>query len=134
MSFRLRAAPIWVQFFCIAAGTSLVDAVAGRLLHAHPDPSGVILGSGALLGVRRILAVQRPDLGAVWGAVFAAAYLACFNGAAAMLVGWNQTLPWVLTGHVQQVAVLAGVLGGVVGAWPTVRATPPSGGSTALLS
>jgi hypothetical protein len=134
MKFGLRAAPVWVQFFCVAAGVSLVDAVAGRLLHAHPDPSGVILGSGAFLVARRLLAVRRPDVGAVWGVVFAATYLACFSGAAAMLVGWNQSLPWVLTSHVQQVAVLAGVLGGVAGAGPTVGATPPNGESTALAS
>lgn len=129
---NLRVASIAVQFLAIAAGASFLDAVAGRLLHAHLDPSGAILGSGAFLLVRRVLDVPGPGIGAVWGMAFAATYLACFNGAAEMLVGWNQSLPWTLTNQVQITSVLAGIVGGSIGARPTASAAPPHGDSNAL--
>jgi len=131
---RIHAVPVWVQFACVAAGVSLVDAIAGRLLHAHPDPSVVLLASGAFLVVRQLVAHRRPDVGAVWGVVFAAAYLGCFRLAAEVLVGWNHSLPWVLTSSLVQSALLAGLIGGVLGSGPAVGAAKPKGGSSVPVS
>jgi hypothetical protein len=134
MHVNLRAGYATVHLLAIAAGISFVDAVAGRVLHAHPDPSGVILASGAFLVVRRVVAARRPDIGAMWGLTFAATYLACFKGATELLVGWNQSYPWILTSQVQGVSALAGIVGGIIGARPTTDAALSHGESNAPTS
>jgi len=73
---------------------SAVDAVAGRMLQASPDPS-VVLSLGATAWVAYRLAEARatriafPAALTLW-----VVYMAAFVLWARLLVGWNNSVPW----------------------------------------
>ena len=73
---------------------SAVDAVAGRMLQASPDPSVVLsLGATAWVAYRLAEAKARrlalPAALTLW-----AVYMAAFVLWARLLVGWNNSVPW----------------------------------------
>ena len=110
--YRFGAA---LQLAVVAIALSALDALAGRLLHAHTDPSALFVGVGAFLVVRGSADLPAPHAAAARGLVYAVLHLACFRGAAAVLVGWNDSLPWVLTRDALIVALIAGAVGGILG-------------------
>ena len=73
---------------------SALDAVSGRFLQASPDPTVVLfLGSTAWTSYR--LAEAGRDRLAIPVALTLAAVYACgFVAWAALLVGWNRSVPW----------------------------------------
>ena len=72
----------------------VIDAVAGRLLQAAPDPS-IVLSLGGTAWVAYGLAEARQTRMAVPAAVaFWLAFFAAFWVCARLLIGWNGSVPW----------------------------------------
>ena len=72
----------------------IIDAVAGRLLQAAPDPS-IVLSLGGTAWVAYGLAEARLSRIAFPAAVaFWVAFFAAFWVAAGLLIGWNGSVPW----------------------------------------
>jgi hypothetical protein len=73
---------------------SAVDAVAGRMLQASPDPS-IVLALGATAWAAYRLAEARQGRIAFPAAMMLwLAYMAGFILWARLLVGWNGSVPW----------------------------------------
>lgn len=85
---------VFARIVVIALGLSAIDAVSGRLLQAHRDPSAV-LSLGATAWVAYRLAQEgRPRLGLVAAVTTWVAYMVAFVLWARALVGWNGSVPW----------------------------------------
>ncbi|HEX5077351.1 MAG TPA: hypothetical protein VFW03_29330 [Gemmatimonadaceae bacterium] len=73
---------------------SAVDAVAGRLLHAAPDPS-VVLSLGATAWVAyRLAETKATRLAFPASMTLFIVYIAAFVLWTRLLVGWNGSVPW----------------------------------------
>jgi hypothetical protein len=88
---------------------SALDAVSGRFFQASPDPS-VLMFLGATAWVSYRLAEGGQGRIAVPAALtLAAVYAAGFVMWAALLVGWNRSIPWQPRSRTWVIVVLAAV-------------------------
>jgi len=85
---------VFTRVVVIALILGAIDAVAGRLLQAQPDPS-VVLSLGATAWVAyRLAEGGQPRLGLVAAVATWVVYMAGFALWAQLLVGWNGSVPW----------------------------------------
>ena len=84
----------FARIVAIGLGVGAIDALAGRVLQAQPDPSIVLS-----LGVTAWVAYRLAQAGQSRLALFAAVsvwivYMIGFVLCASLLVGWNGSAPW----------------------------------------
>lgn len=85
---------VFTRVAAIALLLSAVDAVSGRLLQAHPNPS-LALSLGATAWIAYRLGVSgHPRLAVPAGVTLWIIYMGAFVVWAWLLVGWNGSRPW----------------------------------------
>lgn len=88
---------------------SALDALSGRFFQASPDPSLVLfLGATAWVSYRMV-ELKRDALAIPLGVTMAGVYAAGFLLSAALLVGWNRSVPWHPRSWIWVMGVLAAV-------------------------
>jgi peptidoglycan/LPS O-acetylase OafA/YrhL len=84
-----------LRVIAIAIVISGVDAISGRVFQASPDPSTALaLGAAAWASYRLAEGGQRR-LAVVAGVLMWAVFIAAYVAWAALLVGWNRSVPWL---------------------------------------
>jgi hypothetical protein len=106
----------------IAALVSGIDAFAGRVLHAHPDPAPLLALIVAFWAAMYLAIPRRITAGAVLlGGGVALLYLATYSGWAAALAGWNGSVQWQPTVQGFNWLLGAGVVGAIAGDFKRAR-------------
>ena len=85
---------VFTRVVIYALVLSAIDALSGRFFQASPDPT-VLLCLGATAWVSYRLAQHGEErLAFPAGVTLFAVYMAAFVLWAALLVGWNRSVPW----------------------------------------
>jgi hypothetical protein len=85
---------VFIRMVAYGLVISAIDAVAGRLLQADPDPS-VVLSLGATAWAAYQLAAHgRERIAFAAGVTLWLAFMGGFLLWARLLVGWNGSVPW----------------------------------------
>ena len=88
------AAQVFTRMMTYGLLLGIIDAVAGRLLHAATDPS-VVLSLGATAWAAYSLAeAKRTRIAFAAGVVLWLGFIVGFLVCAYLLIGWNGSTPW----------------------------------------
>ncbi|MES2524721.1 MAG: hypothetical protein V4617_18640 [Gemmatimonadota bacterium] len=116
----------------IVAALSAVEAMLGRLLHANSNPMALFVFVSVNLALYSQASFPTRTTGATFGVLAALLYASTYSAFAALLVGWNDSLPYVMSPAAVTEVAVAGLIGGFMGAinWkrtPSVTEAPAAG-------
>src|SRR5215212_10949019 len=90
----MSTAQVFVRIVAIALLVSAVDAIAGRVLQASPDPSLVLSLGATAWASYRLAEAGQARLSFLAGVTLWTVYMTGFVVWAWLLVGWNGSVPW----------------------------------------
>ena len=105
----MSTAQVFVRIVAIALLVSAVDAIAGRVLQASPDPSLVLSLGATAWASYRLAEAGQARVAFLAGVTMWAVYMAGFVVWAWLLIGWNGSVPWHPRSTAWMVAVAAAV-------------------------
>jgi hypothetical protein len=103
----MSTAQVFVRIVAIALLVSAVDAIAGRVLQASPDPSLVLSLGATAWASYRLAEAGQARLSFLAGVTMWTVYMTGFVVWAWLLVGWNGSVPWHPRSTTWMVAVAA---------------------------
>jgi hypothetical protein len=106
----MSTAQVFVRIVAIALLVSAVDAIAGRVFQASPDPSLVLSLGATAWASYRLAEAGQARLSFLAGVTMWTVYMTGFVVWAWLLVGWNGSVPWHPRSTTWMVAVAAAAL------------------------
>jgi hypothetical protein len=103
----MSTAQVFVRIVAIALLVSAVDAIAGRVFQASPDPSLVLSLGATAWASYRLAEAGQARLSFLAGVTMWTVYMTGFVVWAWLLVGWNGSVPWHPRSTTWMVAVAA---------------------------
>jgi len=85
---------VFTQTIAYGLLLGVIDAVAGRLLQAAPDPTIVLSLGGTAWVAYGLAEARRTRIAVPAGVAFWVAFFAAFWISARLLIGWNGSVPW----------------------------------------
>lgn len=126
---------VFVRMIAYGLVLSAIDAVAGRLLQAAPDPSMVLSLGATAWAAYRLAEGRQSRLAVPAGVTLWLAFMGGFLIWARLLVGWNGSVAWHPRSAAWMLAFalsapVAAILGQLAGARAAARAATTSHAAT----
>ena len=90
----MPAGKVLLRVIAIAIVVSGIDAISGRVFQAAPNPSTALAVGAPAWAAYRLAAHGQRSLAVIAGVVMWVVFIAAYVGWAALLVGWNRSVPW----------------------------------------